>query len=75
MDSTLLEQARSLSVDEQLALIEALWDGLAARAEVPLPTQAQLAELQRRLAEHEANPDDVVPWNEVKAEVHSRIRR
>jgi putative addiction module component (TIGR02574 family) len=75
MDSTLLEQARSLSVDEQLALIEALWDGLAQRGETPLPTPAQLAELQRRVAEHEANPDDVVPWDQVQAEVRSRLNR
>jgi putative addiction module component (TIGR02574 family) len=75
MDNTLLEQARSLSVDEQLALIEALWDGLVLQGETPLPTPAQLAELERRVADHEANPDDVVPWDQVQAEVRSRLNR
>jgi putative addiction module component (TIGR02574 family) len=75
MDSTLLEQVRKLSADEQIELVEAVWDGLAERAAVPPPTEAQLAELERRLAEHEANPDDVVPWSEVQAEVRARIRR
>jgi len=75
MDTTLLEQDRKLSVDEQLALVEALWNDLAGRDAMPLPTDAQKAELDRRLAAHEANPADVVPWSEVKAEARSRTRR
>jgi putative addiction module component (TIGR02574 family) len=75
MNSTLLEQARKLSAEEQLELVEALWDGLAERAAVPLPTEAQCAELDRRLADDAANPDDVAPWSEVKAEALGRVRR
>lgn len=75
MDSSVLEQARKLSIDEQLALLEALWDDLAGRGQVPQPTAAQLAELDRRRAEDEANPDDVVPWSVVEAEAIARIRR
>ena len=47
--------------------VEALWDDIAKRNHVPPPTEAQRAELDRRLADHEANPDDVVPWSDVKA--------
>lgn len=61
MNTHLLDQARQLSVQDQLALVEALWDDIATRNAVPLPTAAQDTELERRLAEHEANPDDVVP--------------
>lgn len=75
MDITLLEQARRLSVEDQLALVEALWDDLAGRGAAPLPTDAQKAELERRLAAHEANPGDVVPWSEVKAEAIARTGR
>jgi putative addiction module component (TIGR02574 family) len=75
MSSTLLDQARKLSAEEQLELAEALWDGLAERAAVPLPTEAQCAELDRRLAEDDATPDDVAPCSEVKAEALGRIRR
>jgi len=32
-----------------------------------------MAELDRRIADHEANPDDVVSWEEVKAEALNRI--
>ncbi|MGQ0622558.1 MAG: addiction module protein [Panacagrimonas sp.] len=75
MNPHLLDQARQLSVQDQLELVEALWDVIAKRNAVPPPTDAQKAELDRRLADHEANPDDVVPWSEVKASALARIRR
>ncbi|MGH7566237.1 MAG: addiction module protein [Gemmatimonadota bacterium] len=63
-----------LGVDERLRLIEELWESVAAdSAGVPL-TDAQRAELDRRIADHEANPDDVVPWEEVKASIDSRLK-
>ena len=73
MNTQLLSQARQLSVEDQLELVEALWDGIAKRSAAPGPTEAQRAELNRRLADHEANPDDVVSWNEVKAAALAHI--
>lgn len=73
MNSQLLSQARQLSVKDQLELAEALWDGIAERNAVPAPTDAQKAELDRRLADHVANPDDVVPWSEVKTSALAHI--
>jgi len=37
-------------------------------------TDAQREELERRVADDDAFPDDVVPWDEVKASVLSRLR-
>ena len=75
MNAQLLSQARQLSVQDQLELAAALWDGIAERNAVPAPTDAQKAELERRLADHEANPDDVVPWSEVKTSALAHIGR
>lgn len=75
MNTHLLDQARQLSVEEQLELVEALWDDIARRNTVPPPTDAQKEELDRRLADHEANPDDVVPWSQVKASALAHIGR
>jgi putative addiction module component (TIGR02574 family) len=60
---------------EQIELVEALWDNIVERNAVPGPTEAQKAELDRRLSEHAAHPDDVVPWSEVKDSALTRIRR
>ena len=67
------EALRRLSVPERLRLVGDLWDSIAEDApDEALPVTPELAaELDRRLAEHEANPDDVVSWGEVRA----RLRR
>lgn len=73
MNTQLLDQARKLSVDERVELVEAIWDSIAdQQAGLPI-TEAQKSELDRRLADHEANPDDVIPWTEVKAEALARL--
>ena len=64
-----------LSVDERMALVEDIWDSIALEsAALPL-TDAQRTELDRRIAEHDANPDDVVPWEDVKASIGRRLRK
>ena len=64
-----------LPVGERLALVEDIWDGIAAdSAALPL-TDAQRAEFDRRLAEHETNPDDVVPWEELRESITERLKR
>ena len=51
------------------------WDSIPAEPHRPLLTEAQRRELERRLADHAANPDDVVPWEQVKAEALARFQR
>jgi putative addiction module component (TIGR02574 family) len=67
MNTQLLQQARVLGIDEQIELVEAIWDGIVSRGAAPSLTETQKSELDRRLADHLAKPDDVVPWSEVKA--------
>jgi putative addiction module component (TIGR02574 family) len=64
-----------LGVDERLALIEALWDSISAdESAIPL-TDAQRTELDCRLADHEANLNDVISWDEVRASLNQRLKR
>lgn len=64
----------SLSVEKRLALVEELWDSIVGEhpAAVPL-TDAQRTELDQRLAEHEAHPEDVVSWEDIKASIAARL--
>ena len=73
MNTQLLQQASVLDLDEQIELVEAIWDGIVNRNAAPSLTEAQKTELDRRLADHLANPDDVIPWSEVKAAALARI--
>lgn len=75
MNTQLLQQARVLNVDEQIELVEAIWDGIVSRDAAPALTEAQKTELDRRLADHLANPNDVVSWDEVKAATLARFKQ
>jgi putative addiction module component (TIGR02574 family) len=63
-----------LSVDERLALMHEIWDSIAVETERTHLSDLQRRELERRLVEHEANPGDVVPWEQVKAEAVARFQ-
>lgn len=75
MNTQLLQQASALDVDEQIELVEAIWDSIVSRGAAPALTEAQNTELDRRLADHLANPNDVVPWSEVKAAALAKARQ
>jgi putative addiction module component (TIGR02574 family) len=64
-----------LTVDEQLELVQALWDHIAASNPGPRLSDSQRQELRRRVAEDEAHPDDHVSWEQVKAEARKRAGR
>ncbi|MGQ0579506.1 MAG: addiction module protein, partial [Betaproteobacteria bacterium] len=64
-----------LGVDERLALVEEIWATICADAKAFPLSDAQRAELDRRVADDDSFPEDVVPWDEVKAAVRSRLGR
>lgn len=71
--SSALSAISSMSIDERMRLVEAIWDGIASEQPQPQLSDAQKRELDRRLAAHEASPHDVVPWEEVKANAQGRL--
>ncbi|MFO0811438.1 MAG: addiction module protein [Gemmataceae bacterium] len=61
-----------LTVDEKLALVHDLWDQIATElAQRPL-SDAMKQEIDRRLANHAANPEAAIPWEQVEAEALAR---
>lgn len=64
----------SLTTEERLSLLEELWDSLAAVPETLPLTEAQRAELDRRLDELDAEGPVGIPWDEVLSRIRSRGR-
>jgi putative addiction module component (TIGR02574 family) len=56
-----------LSAAERIQLAEDLWDSVAAHPEQVETSPDQLAELERRLAELDENPEAGESWDQVKA--------
>ena len=56
-----------LSVTERLQLVQEIWDNIAPAVEQLPLTQADRDELDRRLAALEADPTNIIPWEEVEA--------
>jgi putative addiction module component (TIGR02574 family) len=63
-----------MTVDEQIALAEAIWDNIAATSDKIALTESQKQELERRLAAHQADPSKVTPWEFVKTEALARSK-
>jgi putative addiction module component (TIGR02574 family) len=64
--TTLLREVDSWPVEERIRLVEAVWNRLLDAGTEPELTEAQRAELDRRIAALDANPDDVVTWEAVQ---------
>jgi putative addiction module component (TIGR02574 family) len=62
-----LPEILKLSVAERIQLVEDIWDSIAAEPEALSLSEEQRQELDRRLADQEANPGIGRPWAEVKA--------
>ena len=64
-----------LSIDDRLQLVQDIWDSIAQSQSLMPLTTAQQTELEKRLRDHIANPDDVVDWDEIKSDALARVRK
>ncbi|HEV3386851.1 MAG TPA: addiction module protein [Gemmata sp.] len=62
-----------MSIDDRIALVEEILDTISADQEKLPLTDAQKAELDRRMAAYKANPTAVIPWEQIKAESLARF--
>ena len=64
-----------LPLDQRLALVEEIWDSIAADSEAVPLTEPQCAELEKRIAEDDAHSHEVTPWGQVRASTLARLRK
>jgi len=55
-----------LSVAERIELVEAIWNSISV---APSLTEAQRAELDRRLEDYHQHPEDGSSWSEVRTRI------
>ena len=64
-----------MTVAERIALAQEILDSVAAD-QPPAPlSEAKRHELDRRIADADANPDDGIPWEDVEADALRRFGR
>ena len=69
MKQELIAEILALPVSERMRLIEAIWDSISAVPDALPLTQWQKDELDRRLAEFDADPDSGASLDEVFASI------
>ncbi len=67
-----LNQITALGIQDRIHLVQAILESIAAEQVDPDLTESQKQELDRRIDDYEANPDNVLTWEEVKASVKAR---
>ena len=66
---TVLAEVQSWPTEDRLRLIEVVWDGLSDQGYEPELTEDLKALLDRRVADLDADPGNVLTWDEIKSYV------
>jgi len=64
----------SMSIEDRIALAQDILDSVAIEAGLLLPSAAEKAELDRRLDEDDATPDNTISWETIEFEFGSHGR-
>lgn len=75
MKSQSIAEYVKLSVPEKIQLAEDIWDSVAEIPEALSLTEAQQAELDRRLDAYRRNPEEGSPWEYVKENIPKKVPR
>lgn len=60
-----IHELKALPIQERLKVVEAVWDSIDEDGSIFSPSPSQRAELDRRLAAHEADPESSLTWDQV----------
>jgi putative addiction module component (TIGR02574 family) len=71
---------KSLGIDQlprdvRVALVQEIWDTIAAETSAVPLSETQRRELERRLGDDNADPNSVIPWEQVKAKALARLKQ
>ncbi len=58
-----------LTREQRINLVKEIWDSIDAEGQPSLLTESQRQELRRRVADDDANPDDVITWEQLTADL------
>ena len=58
-----------MSVPDKIRLVQEIWDDIARKPDEVEVTRAQLEEAERRLRDHEKNPESAIPWEEARRRI------
>jgi putative addiction module component (TIGR02574 family) len=64
-----LNEIVALDVEVRIRLVQAIWDSIAAEQVYPELTDTQKRELDRRIVDNEAYPNDVLTWEEIRTSI------
>jgi putative addiction module component (TIGR02574 family) len=71
LDSAITQLA-ALPIDDRIRLVQAIWDSIAADEPPDGLTDEQRQLFARRIADLDANPENVLTWEQIKARVKGR---
>lgn len=61
-----IDEIKKLNVSEKIMIVEEIWDSIVKNDEYPELTEAQCAELNKRIDSYHANPQQGRTWDEIK---------
>ena len=72
--SELVAELLKLDAEERLQAAEELWESVANGPDAPHGlSDEQVAEIERRIEEHERDPSSAIPWEVVRARLWARF--
>ncbi|AFW94639.1 putative addiction module protein [Anabaena sp. 90] len=70
--SVTLNEIKALSIADRIQIVQDILESIAAEQAYPDLTTAQKRELDRRITDYEANPDNVMTWEEIKSSIRGQ---
>jgi putative addiction module component (TIGR02574 family) len=62
-----LDEILDLPIGERLRALDEIWESIVTSPELLSLPESQRRELERRLKLYLENPDDTVPWEEIRS--------